>query len=244
LLYFLSAIISAIIGSLAGIGGGIILRPALSLLGVGSVLVSFTTASFVLAMAVINITTRRIWTMDIKYKRLVYLAAGSTIGAFFGAFTLRFINSFFIDIAFIVVMLILIFLLIVKKHIRSLSTDNPVLSILIGFGTGFLSGLFGIGGGPFQMIALLFLFDSKPKEAVIQSIFITMLTSAVSLLSYTLNGFADLSVSIYVVPGGIAGALIGSILIKKLEEKHITMMLVIIFTAVILSQVYVIFTSL
>ena len=240
LLYFILALLSTAVGALSGIGGGLIIRPSLSLLGVSLGLATFTSAASVFVMSAVTVVARQAWKTSIKFGRLIYLAVGSVVGAFAGAYVLRFLSPVLVSVCLIAVMAFMGALLILKKYIKPRVITNPFLGSGVGFSTGFLSGLFGIGGGPFQMIALMFLFGSKPKEAVVQSLFIAMLASGASLIQYWFNGFADLSLLIYVLPGSILGGLVGYFVAKRVSDKFVVILLFMLVLVVIVSQVYVI----
>jgi len=116
-----------------------------------------------------------------------------------------------------------------RPYLKPFNVKNPIAQIAIGLVTGSLSGLFGIGGGPLQVAALLLFFNKPAKEAAVQSVLITLLTTAAALLRYTIDGYANFSIAIYMVPAAIIGGLLGSILNRKFSNRMIT----IIFCAVI-----------
>ncbi|MCL2870466.1 MAG: sulfite exporter TauE/SafE family protein [Coriobacteriia bacterium] len=240
--FFIVALLSAAIGSVTGIGGGLIIRPSLSVLGADIGLASFTSAACVFVMSAVSITTRRVWETNIEFRHLIFLAAGTIVGAFAGAYVLLFLSPVLISVLFIVVMIAIGVLLVLRRYIRPRITTNPFLGAAIGLITGFFSGLFGIGGGPLQMVALMYLFGSKPKDAVLQSLFIAMLASAAALIQYSINGFADFSLLLYVIPGGILGGLIGGVVSKYIKEGTVVVLLFVVIAAVIAGQVYLLAT--
>ncbi|MCL2526563.1 MAG: sulfite exporter TauE/SafE family protein, partial [Coriobacteriia bacterium] len=219
---------AAALGAVTGIGGGLILRPSLSLMGADLGLATFTSAAAVFTMAVVSITTRRVWKTGIGMTRLATLAGGSIVGAFGGAFLLRFLSPLIVGLALLVTMIAMGALLLLKSRLKPRLIDSHLASAGVGAGTGLLSGLFGIGGGPFQMLALMLLFGSKPKDAVVQSLFIAMLASASALVQYVLAGIADASLLAFVLPGSVAGGLAGYALAKHLSDRVVVVMLFVV----------------
>jgi len=241
-LYFLVALFASALGSVTGIGGGLIIRPALTTMGFDVGLATFTSAASVFVMSCFSIVTRRVWRTDIKLGSLGLLAAGSIAGAFVGAYILSFLRSVTVGILFIIFLTVIGALLVAKKRFTARSISSPLLKIGIGLVVGVTAGLFGIGGGLMLMIALMYLFGSKPKEAVVQSLFVAMLASAASLVQYVINGFADFSLLVYVLPGSILGGLFGLFMSKRMQENTVIMLLLMIVAAGIVSQIFFVVT--
>ena len=242
MLYFLVALFASTVGSLTGIGGGLIIRPALTVMGFDVGLATFTSAASVFVMSCFSIVTRRVWKTDIEMGSLGLLAVGSIAGAFAGAYILSFLGPVTVSILFILFLMAIGALLIAKKHFSVRSISNPWLKIGTGLVVGVTAGLFGIGGGLMLMIALMYLFGSKPKEAVVQSLFVVMLASAASLVQYTVNGFADFSLLVYVLPGSILGGVLGLFIAKRMQENTVVVLLLVIVAAGIASQAFFIAT--
>jgi len=236
MLYFLVAMFATTIGAMSGIGGGLIIRPSLSLMGIGLGLATFTSAACVFAMSFVTATTRKVWKTNIPFKHLVFLATGSILGAFAGAYALLFLDAIVVSVLFIIAMIINIVLLRIRDSVQARTVTNPLLGIVVGFFAGLLAGLFGIGGGLVQMVALMYLYGSKPKEAVVQSLFIAMMSSGAALIQYWINGFADTSLLPYVIPGAILGGLIGGLIAKRMKDTQITALLYLLMVTVIVSQ--------
>jgi uncharacterized membrane protein YfcA len=138
-------------------------------------------------------------------------------------------------------MVAVLFIMLFRDRLLHVHVGHPMLAILLGIGTGVLSGFFGIGGGPFQMAILLVFFDLKPKDAVVQSIAITLLTTASSLVRYTLNGSADFSLAIFMIPAAILGGWLGGRIHKKVEHHHVAWLFILIILGAIALQTYTFF---
>ncbi|MDV2888459.1 TSUP family transporter, partial [Alkalihalophilus pseudofirmus] len=60
---------------------------------------------------------------------------------------------------------------------------SPVMAIVISFIVGFLSGIFGIGGGSLMVPTMILLFFFPPHVATATSMFMILPTSILSSIS-------------------------------------------------------------
>ena len=84
MIYFLIGLFSTILGSIVGIGGGLIIRPILSNLGIAKSLASFTSSIVVFSMTITTLITYIRYKVPIKIQKVLPLALGSIIGGFLG----------------------------------------------------------------------------------------------------------------------------------------------------------------
>lgn len=81
---------------------------------------------------------------------------------------------------------------------------------------GIVNGLFGSGGG---IIAVPMLnkagLDTKKSHAT--SIAVTLPLSVVSCIFYAKNGHLDVMKAVKIIPFGLAGAVLGAIIMKKIS---------------------------
>jgi len=95
---------------------------------------------------------------------------------------------------------------------------KKITPFITGFLAGILNGLFGAGGG----IASVFLltksgFDQKKAQAT--SIVLILPLSIVSGFFYWFKGSFQLTDALVFIPGGLAGALAGALLLKKFSDN-------------------------
>ena len=230
MIFFLIGLFSTIIGSIVGIGGGLIIRPALAGMGAAKSLASFTSSIVVLSMSSVTLITYIRKKVHIKIKKILILAAGSII------------SESFIDRAYIFMLILVLLSVVYRNKIPKMNIKNPFPQFFIGIITGGLSGFFGIGGGPFQVSTLIIFFGLDIKEASVDSIFITFLTTISSLTKYTLNGYTDFSLAVYMIPAAILGGYIGSHLNRKINEKKIALIFIISVLLILTVQTYIVIT--
>lgn len=89
-------------------------------------------------------------------------------------------------------------------------------NILCGVGIGLVNGLLGSGGGMIAVPVLKNLGFSQ-SDAQANAIAVVLPISVMSVSLYLLNGYVSVNDALIYVPGGIAGALIGTFLLKKLS---------------------------
>lgn len=87
-----------------------------------------------------------------------------------------------------------------------------------GLAVGIINGLLGAGGG---MIAVPLLRKSglKIKESHSNAVGVILPLTIFSAISYLTSGRVTLSDALPYIPGGLVGALIGTIFLKKIPTK-------------------------
>ena len=90
-------------------------------------------------------------------------------------------------------------------------------TVALGLVTGLFNGLFGSGGGVVA-VPLLQKAGLKPKEAHATSIAVIFVLSALSTVLYFMRGGIQLSQALPYLPGGLVGAVVGALLLKKIPN--------------------------
>ena len=88
--------------------------------------------------------------------------------------------------------------------------------IPLGPAAGVLNGLFGSGGGV-AVVPMLEKADIKPQKAHATSIAIILPLSVLSSILYLWGGHFDFMSALIFIPGGIVGAILGAICLKKID---------------------------
>jgi uncharacterized membrane protein YfcA len=81
---------------------------------------------------------------------------------------------------------------------------------------GLLSGMFGIGGGIVMVPLLLTLAKMDQRRAAATSLVAIVPTSIVGSATYLANGEIDLLAGVFIAAGAVVGALIGSMLLRRI----------------------------
>ncbi|MGM9987567.1 MAG: sulfite exporter TauE/SafE family protein [Bacillaceae bacterium] len=242
-------IVAGGLGSLIGLGGGIIIVP--TLVNLSLYLPQFTHVTPQIAAGtsmVVTIVTAVSSTMTyhkhktIDYKSGLILCIGSVPAGMLGSYVNKFFDITSFQLYFGAFLIFMAFLLYMKKYIRNREfkgttgfirtfTDNsgktyrygfhPIVAILVSFIAGFLSGLFGIGGGSLLGPAMIMLFYFPPHISVATSMFVIMITSTISATTHVALGNVNWLYVLFLAPGAFIGSKLGSKLNTKLKGDTI-----------------------
>jgi hypothetical protein len=91
-----------------------------------------------------------------------------------------------------------------------------------GVAAGFLSGLFGVGGGILIVPTLVLLLHVDQRTAHGTSLAAVLPIAASSLLTYVAHGNVDWAVALWLSVGAVAGASLGTKLLNVLPQRTLT----------------------
>src|SRR3546814_6895291 len=101
--------------------------------------------------------------------------------------------------------------------IAGMSVD-VFLILLMGGGVGFLSGLFGVGGG-FLMTPLLIFVGISPAVAVATAANQIVASSASGVVAHMRRGNVDFKMGLVLTAGGLAGSSLGVWIFPLLRDR-------------------------
>ncbi|TDK28172.1 sulfite exporter TauE/SafE family protein [Arthrobacter crusticola] len=122
---------------------------------------------------------------------------------------------------------------------RAAGTGFWIALIGVGVVGGLLSGLFAIGGGIIMVPLLMALADFDQRRAAATSLAAIVPASVVGSATYLLAGEIDLLAGFFIAIGGIAGALLGSALLKRLPIVWLRWMFIVFILLVAARMVLV-----
>ncbi len=233
---FIIAICTSVIGSICGIGGGVLIKPILDVSGIMSVsAVSFLSGCTVLAMAVISVAKGLRGGMQINKKAAPALALGAALGGVAGKLIFNAIkqgagNESLVGLVQSVVLALVtiatfVYMLQCRRgKIRTLRLENPAVSALIGLILGLISAFLGIGGGPINLAVLSYFYSMDTKTAAANSLLIILLSQLASLIQTLATASVPEFNTLYLfamVAGGVFGGFLGQTVNKKLDEKQV-----------------------
>lgn len=104
---------------------------------------------------------------------------------------------------------------------------SKIKTAVVGSLCGAVNGLFGSGGGMIAVPMLKSEFSDKDdenntKKAHAGALAITLPLSIVSLAFYTAHGSLDMKYALRFIPGGIVGAAVGAVFLKKISSGALT----------------------
>lgn len=265
--YSLLALVASILGSISGIGGGVIIKPIMDFLGdFNASTIALLSSITVFSMAVVSLIKSR-GHSDIQdepwssVSRLVVLGFGSVTGGFIGQYFFNIIftsikSDYLIKIIqnsllLVVIALVFIFILNSDKITKHKFTSHFIYA-LAGILLGMLAAFLGIGGGPMNVALLMFLFSFDIKTSMFASILVIFFSqfSKLALIFFTTR-FAgyDLELAPYMIVCGIAGGFVGTGIKKTVSDKAVTVLfnavqiLIMCFCIINIIQSYIILKS-
>ena len=243
--YFLVALGASGVGSISGIGGGVIIKLVLDCIGLlPASTVSFLSGCTVFAMAVSNMIRNQKSSVALNYQITVFLALGASIGGIIGKQIFSGIkeNLGLIQAVLLFLLNLLVFFYVrYKSRICSFHVANKGVCIAIGLMLGFVSSFLGIGGGPINIAVLYFFFSMGAKETARNSLFIILCSQATSLATTVFaNSIPEFPILALVLMcfGGVAGALIGSEASRKMKNAMVEKLFSCLLIALIALNVW------
>ncbi|MGZ3952886.1 MAG: sulfite exporter TauE/SafE family protein [Flavisolibacter sp.] len=261
----LISILAGLLGSLTGLGGGVVLIPILTILfkvdihyAIGTSLISVIATSSGAASAYVK--------EGISNIRLgIFLELATTFGAITGAFMATFISTSFIAIlfGFILVFSSIVSLLKHEDHLVAgdesylarlfklrgsyqvgdgKATDYTVKNVVGGFlmmnVAGIVSGLLGIGSGALKVIAMDHVMKVPFKVSTTTSNFMIGVTAAASAGIYLRRGYVDPGLSMPVVAGVLIGAFFGTRILFRANTKTLKVLFAIVILFLAAEMIY------
>lgn len=266
LFIFGGAVLAGVVGSLVGLGGGVLLVPMLTLafglpiqyaIGTSIVAVIATSSGSAAAYVRDHLTNMRVG---------LFLEMATTIGAISGAFLAGFLVPKLLFVIFGVVLLIAAVPLVFKigeelpKGVRddrwakwlhlsgsypdrrlgrevSYQVTRTPIGLAMMYVAGVLSGLLGIGSGTLKVIAMDTVMRLPMKVSTTTSNFMIGVTAAASAGIYFSRGDIPPLIAAPVALGVLAGAFIGSRLLTRLSNKTLRLIFLPVLTIIAIQMV-------
>lgn len=264
ILLLAGSIMAGLLGSLTGLGGGVVLIPLLTLVfkvdihyAIGTSLISVIATSSGAAAAYVKegITNVRLG---------MFLELATTLGAITGAFLSTYISTSIIAIIFGCVLIFSAIAAFSKKEVPTETGNKSALAKKLrlnnsyptssgeqfyyvknvggGFITmniaGIISGLLGIGSGALKVIAMDNIMRIPFKVSTTTSNFMIGVTAAASAGIYLKRGYIDPGLSMPVVLGVLIGAYFGSKILFKVKSSNLRIVFAVVILVLAFEMIY------
>jgi uncharacterized protein len=264
LLTLAGALFAGLIGSLTGLGGGVVLVPLLTLglgvdiryaIGASLVCVIATSSGAAAAFVREGFTNIRVG---------MFLEIATTVGALLGTVLAAYVSSSTLAVIFGVVLLFSAAQSMRQRveHIAvtkpgtlgdklRLASTYPADGKLVSYGVervpvgfammfvaGTLSALLGIGSGIVKVLAMDRAMHLPYKVSTTTSNFMIGVTAAASAGVYLHRGYIDPVLVMPVVLGVLAGATLGARLLARVRVKPLRMLFTVIMVALAMEMLY------
>ncbi|MFU0762168.1 sulfite exporter TauE/SafE family protein [Staphylococcus pasteuri] len=231
-------IFGGFISGLVGIGGAIIIYPAILLLPP-----LFGVAAYSPYIAS-GLTSSQVFfsTMSGSFKArkkdefsphlVLNMGGGMIVGSILGALLANLFNDTFVNIIYILIALLALILMFIKVKPSSQKQNfNRRLLITVGTIIGIFSGIVGAGGAFIIIPVLLALFKLPMNTVVANSIVIAFISSIGAFIVKLVQGYIPLDSALFLIIGSILFAPIGmkvSTKVPDIVQKGIVCILIVI----------------
>ncbi|MGN6165266.1 MAG: sulfite exporter TauE/SafE family protein [Flavisolibacter sp.] len=265
LIIFLGALLAGFLGSLTGLGGGVVIIPMLAL-GLGVDIRYAIGASIVAVIATSSGAAAAYVKEGFTNIRLgMFLEIATTLGAVCGAIVAVYAPTEAIAVLFGFILLISAFLSLKKKPANLNLENRSRLSAFFKLGgsypardgtsiqynvrhvsggflmmlvAGALSGLLGIGSGALKVLAMDNIMRVPFKVSTTTSNFMIGVTAAASAVIYFQRGYIDPGLCMPVTLGVLTGAWAGSRVLTRSETKWLRYVFAFVITALAVEMIY------
>ncbi|KAG4083056.1 transmembrane protein TauE like protein [Neocallimastix lanati (nom. inval.)] len=236
------------LGSLCGIGGGVIIKPVLDAVSSFSKFqIALISTSCVLTTCSTSVIKHLIYRTKVNLKESLVLAVGGILGGIAGTYFFNFIRDIINDsypetgkdiitliqnagIGFLI-FLVLLYMLTLKKKGVSYHLNSLLVVGIIGVFLGMISVFLDIGGGAINVCIFILLFSMNVKSAAVNSLLVIVFSQITKLIQYVIMGNFKDNVTfddtltwwlfvILIITSVITG-IIGSHFNKKIDASYI-----------------------
>ena len=234
LFYILLTLVLTCLGSVSGMGGGVLLKPVMDLMGgYDAAEIGVLTATSVFLMALVSVARGFGAHNPLRLATALALGLGAVAGGILGQALLRHLISTSAGDDFvklcqnIVLGSVELFVLVYAfmKNPWRLGLNHGGFYLAAGVSLGVFSAFLGIGGGAVNVALLMFLFNMDIKRAAAHSLLIILFSQAAKLLSIAASeGFQAFNLAPLLpcmAAAAVAGSLLGTALTRKMNHKAV-----------------------
>jgi uncharacterized membrane protein YfcA len=263
IILLLGSYLAGLLGSLTGLGGGVIVIPLLTLVfgvdiryAIGAALLASIATSSGAASAYVKegITNIRLG---------MFLEIATTIGAVMGALLAVYTPTNTIAMLFGGILIFSAAMTVRKKNQKALAegsrlsyllklnssyptangeVEYKLKNVIGGFSimtlAGIISGLLGIGSGALKVLAMDTAMRIPFKVSTTTSNFMIGVTAAASAVVYLQRGYMDPGIAFPVILGVLGGAFTGSKLLTRMDPKVLRIIFAVAITFVAIEMMY------
>lgn len=232
----LLGLFTGILSGLLGIGGGLLLVPALTLFGIPLIQATATSLVAVL-LSSISGSVRNFSQGELNWKVSLLLALFGIGTAQIGAWLGNRAPDAWLSLAFALLLIVTIYLMHLRQRLQKQQVQQAAAAAVpspsaiqflptagIGLVAGILSGLFGVGGGV-VMVPLQMLFLQEAIKSAVRTSLGAIVAIAISgLIQHAWNGNVLWIPGLCLGLGGILGAQLGTRLLPRLADRTVNLM--------------------
>ena len=223
--------VAGVLGSMIGLGGGIIVVPVLTFFGFGpslaasnSLFAAFSNA----AASTISYSRQKRIVYSLGFKLGLLAIPGTVLGALISAD----ITPGIFKLLFGLVLIASSAYIFIKRKIeeKEKNTSKQIMILAIGasFFAGIISSFFGVGGGIIFVPLMVVAMGLGMKNAAPTSQFILLFVSFSGIIVHSLLGHPDFIQSGLLAAGAFAGGLVGARLSLDIKERNLQILVSVV----------------
>lgn len=251
MMFFAVALLASIVGAICGVGGGVIIKPVLDMLRLGSAsTINFLSGCTVLSMSCYSVGKAFLsGDNKVEVSTGTPLAIGAALGGIIGKQMFSTIRGMFADPEMVsgvqavclgLITVGCLFYTVNKKRMPTFKAPGKLGWLVVGMCLGIMSSFLGIGGGPINLV-VLGLFGMDTKTAAANSLYTIVFSQLASLGSTLITNsvpeFQWLAL-VLMVAGGIGGGMIGRSFNKKMDNQAVDKLFMGLLVVIILICCY------
>lgn len=250
LIYTVTVLIATLLGAIAGLGGGIIIKPVFDIFGYHNAISIGIYSSFaVLTMSIISIYKFLRQKVEINYSIVIYASFGGIIGGIIGEIFFKYLYVVYSSeimkkiqsLALMLMLVLIISYAFNKEKFPTYKEKRKKIILLIGIVLGFVSVFLGIGGGPLNIFLLSIFFSFDIKESTCYSIaiiFFSQLSKIIFCIANSSIRNIDLSIVPLICISGVIGGFIGTNINRKFDNKKIEFTYLLLIIGLLILNFY------
>lgn len=222
---------AGILGSMIGLGGGIIIVPVLTFLGFSPSAAAsnslFATLSNAIASTISYSKQKRI-----EYSLGIKLGLLSVPGTVLGAFVSSDVAPEIFQILFGLVLIASAVYIFLRRNLESkekrLSMQMIIFAVGASFFAGIISSFFGIGGGIVFVPLMVVGMGMAMKRAAPTSQLILLFASLSGVITHSFLGHPDFAQAGFLAIGSFVGGLVGARLSVEIKERYLQILVSVV----------------
>ena len=222
---------AGILGSMIGLGGGIIVVPVLTFLGFPPTAAASNSLFAALSNAIAS-TISYSRQKRIEYPLGIKLGLLSIPGTILGAVISTDVSPDVFKILFGFVLIASAMYIFFRKKIetkeKTISKQMIVFAVGASFFAGIISSFFGIGGGIIFVPLMVIGMGMAMKKAAPTSQLILLFTSLFGVITHSLLGHPDFTQAGFLAIGSFIGGLVGARLSLDIKERYLKILVSIV----------------
>jgi len=226
--------VAGILGSIIGLGGGIIVVPVMTFAGYAPTLTASTSlfgAFSNAAASSISYARQHRINYSIGLKLGLLAIPGTVLGAFISSD----VSASLFQILFALVLIASSIYIFLNRKIepKNVQITKQIMIFAIGasFFAGIISSFFGIGGGIIFVPLMVILMGLSMKNAAPTSQLILLFVSAAGMISHSILGHSDFYLAGLLAAGAFAGGLVGARISLEIKENWLKIIVSIVMVA-------------